>query len=87
MKNIVHWLRANKISLKTKETEIVPFRAQKTIIKKNMDFRISGQKINIIKETKDLGMVLDEHLTFKNHMDTEKQKLNRANGLLAKLRH
>ena len=52
-----------------------------------MDFRISGQKINIIKETKDLGMVLDEHLTFKNHMDTEKQKLNRANGLLAKLRH
>ena len=52
-----------------------------------MDFRISGQKINIIKETKDLGMVLDEHLTFKNHMDTEKQKLNRENGLLAKLRH
>ena len=32
-------------------------------------------------------MVMDEHLTFKNHMDTVKLKLNRANGLLAKLRH
>ena len=51
-----------------------------------MNFRISGQKIKIMKETKYLGMVMDEHLTFKNHMDTVKLKLNRANGLLAKLR-
>ena len=87
LKNIVHWLRANKISLNTKKTEIVLFRSQKTIIKKNMNFRISGQKINIMKETKYLGMIMDEHLTFKNHMDTVKLKLNRANGLLAKLRH
>ena len=40
-----------------------------------------------MKETKYLGMVMDEHLTFKNHMGTEKLKLNRANGLLAMLRH
>ena len=52
-----------------------------------MNFRISGQKINIMKETKYLGMIMDEHLNFKNHMDTVKLKLNRANGLLAKLRH
>ena len=37
-----------------------------------------------MKETKYLGMIMDEHLTFKNHMDTVKLKLNRANGLLAK---
>ena len=30
---------------------------------------------------------MDEHLTFKNHMDTVKLKLNRANGLLAMLWH
>ena len=40
-----------------------------------------------MKETKYLGMIMDEHLTFKNHMDTAKLKLNRANQLLAKLRH
>ena len=44
-KNIVHWLRANKISLNNKKTKIVLFRAQKTEIKKKMNFRISGQKI------------------------------------------
>ena len=46
LKNIVYWLRANKIFLNTKKTKIVlfSFRAKKTIIKKNMNFSISGQK-------------------------------------------
>ena len=53
-----------------------------------MNFRISGQKINIMKEIKYLGIIMDEHLTFKNHMNIVKLKPNRANGLLlAKLRH
>ena len=42
---------------------------------------------NIMNETTYLGMVMDEHLIFKNHMNTMKLKLNLANGLLAKLRH
>ena len=86
MKNIVHCLRANKISLKTKRTEIVLFRTQKIIIKKNINFQISGQKIKIVKETKYLGMIMDEHLTFKSHVVTVKLKLNRAKELLVKLR-
>ena len=52
-----------------------------------MNFQISGQKVNIMKETNYLGMIMEEHLTFKNHMDTVKLQLNRANGLLSKLRH
>ena len=51
-----------------------------------MNFRISGQKVNM-KEAKYLGMIMDEHLTFKNHIDTVKLKLTRATELLPKLRH
>ena len=43
-----------------------------------MNFQISGQKLNIMEETKYLGMIMDEQLSFKNHMDTVKLKLNRA---------
>ena len=84
MKNIVHWLRENKISFNTKKVEIVLLRAQKTMIKKNTNFQIRRQNIIIKKEIKHLGMAMDDHLTFKNHMGTVKLKLNRANGLLAK---
>ena len=83
LKIIDHCLRTNKVSLNTKKTEIVLFRAHK----RKMDFEISGQKINIMKETKYLGMVMDENLTFKNHMDTVNLNINRANGLLARLRY
>ena len=52
-----------------------------------MNLRISGQKINIVKEAKYPGLKLDQHLTFKQHMDTLKLRLNRANSLLAKTRY
>ena len=43
--------------------------------------------MDIVKETKYLGLKLDQHLTFKQQMDTIKLKINRANGLLAKIRY
>ena len=52
-----------------------------------MSFRISGQKINTVKEARYLGLKLDQHLTFKQHMNTIKFKVNRANSLLAKIRY
>ena len=52
-----------------------------------MNFRISGQKINMISQTKYLGLILDEHLTFKYHLQNLKVKLNSANCLLSKIRY
>ena len=52
-----------------------------------MNFRLSGQKIRQKTCTKYLGVLLDEHLLLKDHVNTLKQKLNRANGTMAKLRH
>ena len=52
-----------------------------------MNFRISGQKINIVKEVKYLELKLDQHLTIKQHMHTIKLKLNRINSLSTKIRY
>ena len=52
-----------------------------------MNFRLSGQKIRQKTCTKYLCDLLDQHLLFKGHINTLKQKLNRATGILAKLRH
>ena len=56
------------------------------MITKNMNLRISRQKIKIFS-TEYLGLILDENLTFKNHLDNLKFKLNRQNCLLAKIRY
>ena len=39
------------------------------------------------KNTKYLGLILDEHLNFKKQIETVKQKLARETGVLPKLRH
>ena len=84
---IVHWLRANRISLSVDKTKIVIFRPKGKDITKKLNFRISDQQIYISKQVKYLGLMLDESLTWLSHISMLKAKLRRANGLLAKLRH
>ena len=52
-----------------------------------MNFRISGQKINIMSRTKYLRLMLDEQLIFKYHLQNLKLKLSRENYLLSKIRY
>ena len=54
---------------------------------KHLNFRISGQKINNVNETKYLSIYLDEHLTWNFQLNQIKTKLSRSCGLLAKLRY
>ena len=83
-----NWLRSNKISLNVNKTEIILFRSmQKGIIHKKLNFRLSGQKITPTNSVRYLGVVLDEHLTWDNHIKTLLPKLSRAVGALAKIRH
>ena len=69
------------------KTEIVVFRSPTKKICKNLNFRLSGQNIEPKHCTKYLGVIIDEHVSFKEYMNTLKQKLNRANGIVAKLRY
>ena len=45
------------------------------------------KKVNIAKQTKCLGIYLNEHLTWNFQLDQIKSKLSRSCGLLAKLRY
>ena len=64
LKSIVESLKPHQISLDSGKTEQVLFRSNDKKISKI----ISGQEINMISETKYLGLILDENLTFKYHL-------------------
>ena len=81
------WLRANKISLNTSKTKLILFRPKNKQITKHLNFRISGQKLNLSQVVKYLGIFLDEHLEWKPHNLQLGLKLSRANGMLSKIRH
>ena len=52
-----------------------------------MNFRVSGQKINTTTSVKYLGVCLNDSLTWETHFKNLIPKLNRAIGLLSKVRH
>ena len=75
---IVQWLWANRICLNQAKTEIIIFWPKGKIITKHLNFRISGQKINPINQTKYLGIYLDKHLSWNSHLNQLKSKLSRG---------
>ena len=44
LKNIIHWLKASKISLNADKTELILFRSKNKVITLHLNFRISGQR-------------------------------------------
>ena len=87
LSNIVLWQRANKIPFNVNQRKIVVFRSPTKQIYKNLNLRLRGQKIEPKCCTKYLRDFNHEHLSFNEYMRTLKQKLNRPNGILAKLRY
>ena len=87
LSSICHWLRANKINLNASKTEIIIFRSKNKQITEHLNFRISGQKINTCRNVKYLGVMLEENLDCNIHLNALNLKLNKAIGLLCKIRH
>ena len=85
---IVHRLRANRISLNVSKTNIALFRPKNIKkINKKLKFHLIGQKIIPTTHTRYLGIIVDEHFSWNQHLKMLKKKLSRANGLLAKARY
>ena len=86
LKSLNNWLLANKISLNSTKTELIVFRKKGTDLP-NMKIILNGVKLIPKSKINYLGLLMDEHLTFKDHILTLNAKLNRANNLLALSRH
>ena len=64
LSQIAQWLRVNRISLNANKTELIIFRHKNKSITKQLNFRISVQRINTVNKAKYLGIYLDKHLTW-----------------------
>ena len=79
--------KKNLKNLNTSKTEIIIYRPRKKQITKHLNFRISGQKMNTCINVKYPGITLEENLEWNLDLNLIKSKLNRAIGLLYKIRH
>ena len=87
LKHLCHWLKANKISLNAGKTELMIFRNTHKLIDYDLKIKINGKIIIPSSKIKYLGVILDPHLNGSAHVNYIAPKLNRAVGMLSKLRH
>ena len=81
------WLNANKIALNASKTEFVLFKSRLKAFDSELEIFIDGRRLIPSSSIKYLGVKIDQHLTWRDHIADISVKLKRANGALSKLRH
>ena len=89
--NLYNWLTSNKLSLNIKKSKYVIFRPyQKKITYDPWVFdNESNKKVALGRKNfiKYLGLFIDENLSWKSHIHSAANKINKTIRLIARLRH
>ena len=88
LSKVESWLNANKLTLnysKAKYLLIKPL-GMKTTEPNDFKVNVRGIKIDRCFSTKYLGVVLNENLSWKPHIEYLQKKLSQGAGILAKMR-
>ena len=86
LSKINNWLKVNKLSINYSKTSYIIFTNKK---KNNLEFNISmeNNQLQRVLHIKYLGIVIDEKLKWRQHIETLRTKISRASYILSKLRH
>ena len=60
------WLKLNKLTLNTEKTKCMFFHKRRKV--NHMQFTINNKHIDIVLQFSFLGVLLDENLSWKNHI-------------------
>ena len=79
------WLSVNKLSLNVDKTNYILFGNRKYI--DNVCISMNNSIITRVRATKFLGVIIDEKLTWKDHVSLLRSKLAKTVGILYRVRH
>ena len=74
------------IALNTTKTEVILFRDPRKKLGYSIKVALDGYDISLSSHVNYLGLLLDENLSFKTHINHLSSKLSKTNGIIAKLR-
>jgi hypothetical protein len=85
MINLIKWIRSNKLSLNVEKTQYIVFSKRK-IAPDNNDVKINGERLNRVDSFKFLGVIIDDRLSWKQHIAYIKTKVSKSIGILRQAR-
>ena len=86
LEKLIKWLQANRLSLNIKKTHFMFFSPPRKNLSFSNEIRIMGEKIEMVHETKFLGVMLDSKLSWQPHIAYISKKISKGIGILCKAR-
>ena len=81
------WLDLNKLSLNVNKTNFILFKASRKKTNHHVEIKIDDQNIKQVENSKFLGVMINEHLSWKTRIDLVMQKVTKTTGIISKIRH
>ena len=79
------WIKLNKLTLIVEKTKCMFFR--KKITPDKISLSIDNKRIDAVSHFNFLGLLIDENLSWKNHMTMVKNKLSKISEVLHRLKY
>ena len=80
------WVQSNKLILNITKTNYILF--QNRSIKKSIPpIMLNGEILKKVNQTQFLGVIIDENLNWKSHIDHISLKISKVTGILYRVRH
>ena len=84
LRNVSAWLRANKLSINVDNTKLIIFRPREKNLPQISPLIIDNNIIELVETTKLLGVYIDQHLTWKTHINVICKRIAKSTGLIYK---
>ena len=84
--NVVTWLEANKLTLNVDKSNYILFHPPQKKVQ-NISLYINNKIIEQKPFAKYLGVILDKHLSWQEHISCTRLKLQQSIGIISKLRY
>ena len=83
---LVKWLQTNRLSLNLTKTHYMIFGTNKKKFPSDLNLEIEGVIIDEVKETKFLGIILENTLSWNSHISHISKKIAKSVGILTRAR-
>ena len=87
LKKLSLWLNVNRLALNISKTNFIIFRGYRKACDHNVTLLLNKKAIEQKTYVKYLGVLIDEHLNWKEQISQITKKISRSVGIICKLRH
>ena len=89
LKEVTNWFKANRLSVNAKKTNYMLLETRQRNLKQddNIFIELDNTRLERVFITKFLGVIIDENLTWKNHIDGVTKTISQNIGVINKLKY